>query len=135
MPVEPAGIAVRRKICWSQTTGDAEPTGVVFHAQDWQDVRLLRTIDGVYIWGNPSEAGPERIWGNTVRVSNSITQNTALVGGFRPYAQIFRRDGASIEVSTEHSTFFTERKAAVLIYERLALAVYRPAAFVTVTGV
>jgi hypothetical protein len=132
---DPTPDAVYKAMVLARTTGDAEPTGVIFHAQDWQDVRLLRTIDGVYIWGNPSDAGPERIWGNTVRVSNSITQNTALVGGFRPYAQIFRRDGASIEVSTEHSTFFTERKAAVLIYERLALVVYRPAAFVSVTGV
>jgi HK97 family phage major capsid protein len=132
---DPTPDAVYKAMVLARTTGDAEPTGVIFHAQDWQDVRLLRTIDGVYIWGNPSEAGPERIWGNQVRVSNSITQNTALVGGFRPYAQIFRRDGAAIEVSTEHSTFFTERKAAVLIYERLALAVYRPAAFVQVTGV
>jgi HK97 family phage major capsid protein len=132
---DPTPDAIYKAMVLARTTGDAEPTGVIFHAQDWQDVRLLRTIDGVYIWGAPSEAGPERIWGNTVRVSNSITQNTALVGGFRPYAQIFRREGASIEVSTEHSTFFTERKAAVMIYERLALAVYRPAAFVQVTGV
>jgi HK97 family phage major capsid protein len=115
----------------ARTTGDAEPTGAVFHAQDWQDIRLLRTIDGLYIWGSPSEAGPERIWGLQVRVTNSITQNTGLVGAFRPYAQVFVREGATIEISTEHSTFFTERKAAILIYERLALAVYRPAAFVT----
>ena len=132
---DPTPDAVYKAMVLARTTGDAEPTGVIFHAQDWQDVRLLRTIDGVYIWGSPSEAGPERIWGNTVRVSNSITQNTALVGGFRPYAKIFRREGATIEISTEHSTFFTERKAAILIYERLALAVYRPASFVQITGV
>jgi len=132
---DPTPDAIYKAMVLARTTGDAEPTGVIFHAQDWQDVRLLRTIDGVYIWGNPSEAGPERIWGNAVRVSNSITQNTALVGAFRPYAQVFRRQGATIEISTEHSTFFTERKAAVLIYERLALAVFRPSAFVSVTGV
>lgn len=132
---DPTPDAVYKAMVLVRTTGDAEPTGVIFHAQDWQDVRLLRTVDGIYIWGSPSEAGPDRIWGNTVRVSNSITQNTALVGGFRPYAQVFRRQGATIEVSTEHSTFFTERKAAVLIYERLALAVYRAAAFCSVTGV
>lgn len=132
---DPTPDAVYKAMVLARTTGDAEPTGVIFHAQDWQDVRLLRTIDGVYIWGSPSDAGPDRIWGNAVRVSNSITQNTALVGGFRPYAQVFRRQGATIEISTEHSTFFTERKAAVLIYERLALAVFRPSAFVQVTGV
>lgn len=132
---DPIPDAVYKAMVLARTTGDAEPTGAIFHAQDWQDVRLLRTIDGVYIWGSPSEAGPERIWGLSARISNSITQNTGLVGGFRPYAQVFRREGARLEVSTEHSTFFTERKAALLLYERLALAVYRPSAFVSVTGI
>jgi len=132
---DPTPDAVYKAMVLARTTGDAEPTGSIFHAQDWQDIRLLRTIDGIYIWGSPSEAGPDRIWGLGARISNSITQNTGLVGGFRPYAQVFRRQGATIEISTEHSTFFTERKAAVLIYERLALAVYRPAAFVQITGI
>lgn len=132
---DPTPDAVYKAMVLARTTGDAEPTGAVFHAQDWQDVRLLRTIDGIYIWGSPSEVGPDRIWGLSAKISNSITQNTGLVGAFRPYAQVFRRQGATIEISTEHSTFFTERKAAVLIYERLALAVYRPAAFVQITGI
>lgn len=132
---DPVPDAVYKAMVLARTTGDAEPTGAIFHAQDWQDVKLLRTIDGVYIWGSPMDAGPDRIWGLDVAVSNSITQNTALVGGFKPYAQVFNRDGATIEISTEHSTFFTERKVAILIYQRLALAVYRPAAFCTITGV
>ena len=132
---DPTPDAVYKAMVLARTTGDAEPTGAVFHALDWQDIRLLRTIDGVYSWGSPSDAGADRLWGLGARVSNSITQNTGLVGGFRPYAQIFRRQGATIEISTEHSTYFTERKAAVLIYERLALAVYRPGAFVQITGI
>jgi HK97 family phage major capsid protein len=131
---DPTPDAVYKAMVLGRTTGDAEPTAAVFHAQDWQNVKLLRTIDGLYIWGNPSDASPDRIWGLDVRVSNSITQHTAVVGAFRPYAQLFMREGATIEISTEHSTFFTERKAAILIYERLAVAWYRPSAFVTVTG-
>lgn len=119
------------------TTGDADPTAHVINPLDWQDIRLLRTIDGVYIWGNPSEAGPERLWGLPVRVTSAMTQNTGLTGAFRPFAQVFRKPGAGITVavSTEHASYFVENKVAILAEERLLLAVYRPAAFATVTGI
>jgi len=119
------------------TTGDADPTGHVINPLDWQDIRLLRTIDGVYIWGNPADAGPERLWGLPVRVTSAMTQNTGLTGAFRPFAQVFRKPGAGIvvAVSTEHASFFIENKVAILAEERLLLAVYRPAAFCTVTGI
>ena len=119
------------------TTGDADPTGHVINPLDWQDIRLLRTADGIYIWGSPSEAGPERLWGLPVRVTSAMTQNTGLTGAFTPFAQVFRKPGAGITVavSTEHASFFTENKVAILAEERLLLAVYRPAAFCTVTGI
>jgi HK97 family phage major capsid protein len=57
------------------------------------------------------------------------------VGAFRPYAEVFRRSGIQITVSTEHSTYFIENKVAILAESRLTLAVYRPTAFCTVTGI
>jgi HK97 family phage major capsid protein len=116
-------------------SGFAEPTGVVLHPNDWTDVKLLRTADGIYIWGNPSEDSPDRIWGLPVRQTTAMTQNTGLVGAFRPYAEVIRREGITITLSTEHSTYFVENKVAILAEERLALAVYRPSAFATVTGI
>lgn len=132
---DPTPDAVYKAMTLVRNTGFAEPTGAVFHPNDWQDIKLLRTADGIYIWGSPSEDSPDRIWGLDVRVTTAMTQNTGLVGAFRPYAQLFQREDVVVTVSTEHSTFFVENKVAILAEERMLLAVYRPAAFCKVTGI
>jgi HK97 family phage major capsid protein len=116
-------------------TGDSTPDAIVCHPNDWQPIRLTRTTDGIYILGLPSDAGGRVLWGLPVTVTTSITEGTGLVGAFQSQAQLFRRDGVTFEASTEHSTYFTERKVALLLYERLALAVYRPYGFCSVTGI
>lgn len=132
---DPTPDAVYKAMTLIEVNAQADPDGVVFHPTDWQDVRLLRTADGIYIWGSPADVGPDRIWGLPVRKTSAMTLNTALVGAFKPFSQVFQREGITITLSSEHSTFFVENKVAVLAEERLALAVYRPAAFCTVTGV
>lgn len=118
----------------SAGAGFAEPTAVIFHPTNWTAVKLLRTADGIYIWGSPSDEGPDRIWGLPVRQTTAMTVNTALVGAFRPWSEIKRREGVTITVSTEHSTFFVDNKVAILAEERFALCVYRPSAFATATA-
>ncbi len=124
-----------QKIRGSAGTGFSEPTAVVINPNDWTLIKLVRTADGIYLWGNPSDEGPDRIWGKPVRQTTAITAGTALVGAFRPWAEVLRREGIVVTLSTEHSTFFVENKVAILAEERLGLAVYRPSAFCTVTGI
>lgn len=118
-----------------QVTGDADPDGFVIHPNDWQDVRLLRTADGIYIFGSPNDEVQVRMWGYPGRVTTGITEGTGLVGAFRTYSQVWRRSGLTVVASTEHASYFIENKVALLAETRLALAVYRPAAFATVTGI
>ncbi len=132
---DPVPDAIYKAMTLIRNTGFAEPTFAVFHPNDWQDVKLLRTADGIYIWGSPSAAeGPDRIWGLEVRVTTAQTENTALVGS-RDYAQIFRRKGITVTASTEHASYFTSNLIAILAEERLTMAIYRGSAFCKVTGV
>lgn len=127
--------AIFKAITLVRNTGFAEPTAIVLHPNDWQGIRLLTTTDGIYIWGPPSQAGADTIWGLPVRVTSNLTENTGLVGAFRPYAKRVRRSAVEVTLSTEHDTYFIYNKVAILAEERLALQVTRPAAFATVTGI
>lgn len=116
-------------------TGQAIPNAHIIHPNDWQDIRLLRTADGIYIWGSPSEAGPARLWGLPVIQAQAITENTGLTGDFQNFTELSIRRGVDVQVSNSHSTHFVEGKQAVRADVRVALPVYRPAALCSVTGI
>jgi len=131
---DPTPDAVYKAMVLVRVTGRANPNLVVMHPNDWMDIRLLRTADGIYIWGNPSDAGPERIWGLAVAQSDAQTQNTGLVLD-TSFIELSTRRGVDVQISNSHSTFFVEGKQAVRADMRVALVVYRPAAVCTVTGI
>ena len=132
---DPVPDAVYKAMTKVRVTGRAMPNAVVFHPNDWQDVRLLRTADGIYIWGNPSEVGPERIWGLQVAQSDAQTENTAVVGDWANYSLLAVKRGIEVQTTNSHGTFFIEGKQAVRADFRAALVFTRPAAFATVTGI
>ena len=132
---DPTPDAIYKAMQKIRTVAFMEPSAVVFHPDDWTDVRLLRTTDGIYIWGNPSEEGPERIWSLPVRQTPVMTANTALVAAFDEAMQQFIRQDVSFAMSTEHASFFIENKVMLLVEMRLALVVFRPTGACTVTGV
>lgn len=132
---DPIPDAVYKAMVLVRVTGRAMPNAYVTNPVDWQDVRLLRTADGIYVWGNPSEAGPERIWGLQVVQADSITINTGLVGDFANFSELAIRRGIDVQVSNSHGTYFVEGKQAVRADMRAAFIVYRPSAFCSVTGI
>jgi len=132
---DPVPDAVFKAMTLVRVTGRAVPTHYVTHPNDWQEIRLLRTADGIYIWGNPSESGPERIWGLPVVQNESLTENTGLVGSFEPaWISLFERRGVIIERGFV-GTQFTEGKQTIRGSMRAALVVFRPASFCTVTSI
>lgn len=126
--------AVYKALTKIRVTGRATPGSVIMHPTDWQGIRLLKDSTGQYIWGSPTEAGPERIWGLPVAQSDVIAQGTALAGDFATHTELAMRRGIDVQVSNSHGTFFVEGKQAIRADVRCALVVYRPAALCTVTG-
>jgi HK97 family phage major capsid protein len=132
---DPTPDAVYKAMTLIMANAFADPDATIWHPLDWQDVRLLRTTDGIYIWGSPSEPGPDRIWGLPVTRTTAIPQNTALVGAFQEFSALAVRQDVEFQISNSHEDYFTRGKQAIRADIRVALQVYRPAAFASVTGV
>jgi HK97 family phage major capsid protein len=132
---DPVPDAVYKAMVLVMVTGAAMPDAYITNPTDWQDVKLLRTADGIYIWGSPTDPGPDRIWGLRVVLAQAMTLNTGLVGDFQNFSEFALRRGMDVQISNSHSTFFVEGKQAVRADIRGALVVYRPTAFCSVTGI
>lgn len=119
----------------------AQPDAVVMHPNDWQDIVMLRTADGQYIWGHPADDSPPRIWGVPVVTSPVMTEGTTLVGAFGTGAEVYEREGARVSFSemglgdSAGQEMFTRNQVRFRGESRIGLAVIRPGNFCTVTGV
>lgn len=105
-------------------------TGIVMHPSDWAAIELTKSTVGDYIFANPQSLAQPALWGRPVVATQAMTVDTALVGAFMLGAQLFDREDANVVISTENSDDFIRNMVTIRGEERLALAVYRPEAFV-----
>ena len=110
-----------------------EPSGIVLHPNDWEDIELTKDEQGQYLVAvSVAMGGEPRVWRMPVVDTPAIAEGTALVGAFGTAAQLYDREQASIRISEQHSDFFVRNAIVILAEQRLALAVKRPEAFVKV---
>lgn len=105
-------------------------TGHVMHPTDWAWIETLKDAGGNYIIGNPQGTIAPTLWGLPVVTTQAIAVDKFLTGAFKLGAQVFDRWQARVEVATENEDDFIKNLVTVLAEERLALAVYRPEAFI-----
>lgn len=105
-------------------------TGIVLHPSDWAAIELTKDANGGYIFANPQSLATPGLWGRPVVATVSMTIDTALVGAFRLGAQIFDREEINVVIATQNEDDFVRNMITIRCEERLALAVYRPEAFI-----
>lgn len=104
--------------------------GYILHPTDWAEIELTKDANGGYIFANPQGVAGPVMWGRPVVETMAQTEGEFTAGAFNMAAQIFDRDTATVEVSTEDRDNFVKNMVTILAEERTALAVYRPEAIV-----
>ncbi|MFY8140778.1 MAG: phage major capsid protein [Caulobacter sp.] len=130
IPAPVTRIDVLRLAVLKSALAELPTTGAVLHPADWASIELLKETTGAYLIGNPQGALAPTLWSLPIVATQAISQGNFLAGAFRLGAQIFDRWDARVEVSTEDDQNFRKNLVTILAEERLALAVYRPEAFV-----
>ncbi|OOS03262.1 phage major capsid protein, HK97 family [Moraxella cuniculi DSM 21768] len=105
-------------------------SGYVLNPIDWAKIELLKDGDGRNIIGIPQGVANRTLWGLPVVETTAMQTGKFLTGAFNMGAQIFDRQTLSIAVATENEDDFVRNLVTILCEERLALAVYRPEAFI-----
>lgn len=130
LPTPVTKIDVIRLAMLQAFLAELPPTGVVMNPVDWATIELVKDTTGRHVIGNPQDGATPRLWRLPVVETPAMTVDKFLTGAFKLGAQLFDREEANVEVSTEDSDNFRKNLVTIRAEERLALAVYRPEAFI-----
>ncbi|MBK3745926.1 phage major capsid protein [Paraburkholderia aspalathi] len=129
LPAPVTGIDILRIAMLQASLAEFPATGHVLNPIDWAGIELLKDTEGRYVIGNPQGSLGASLWNLPVVTTQSMTAGKFLTGAFRLGAQIFDQWASRIEVGFQNDDF-VRNKVTILAEERLALAVYRPEAFI-----
>jgi len=116
-------------------TGRANPTGAIFHPNDWEQLLTTQDTTGRFIFGDPSAIQQSsRLWGIPFIVTDAMPENTSLIGDFAMYSRLYRKGGYRVWFGTE-SDDVKRNLQTLRLEERAALTILRASAFVRLTGI
>lgn len=103
---------------------------IVLHPSDWEEIELTKTDQGAYIWANPRGLLGPTLWGLPVVDTTAVDEGEFMVGAFKLAAEVWDRQDATVDVSTEDRDNFIKNMVTIRAEERLALTVFRPEALI-----
>ena len=119
-----------RKAIALAATSEYLANGIILNPTDFAAIELLKGDDGYYIWANVANGGEPRLWRVPVYESTAMTAGQFLLGNWSLGATLFDREQATVRIAEQHADLFIKNGVVVLGEERIALATYRPQAFV-----
>jgi HK97 family phage major capsid protein len=134
-------VGIYKAIVNTRGSANLAPTAIVMHPVNYANIRRGTATTGEYLAGYPigsSSGSPgiyqDNLWGLPVALSTTVGAGTALLGAFDSAARLYTRGGVSVEATNSHGDLFVKNLVALRAESRQALAVFRPGAFTSVTG-
>lgn len=118
-----------------ETIGFSSPTAGLVNSTDWMNIKLQKTADGIYIWGNPADVSPDRAWGLPIVYDFTVPQGTAYVGDFANATELTIKRDVDVQITNSHSDNFINGIQAIRADMRAAFTVFRPSAFVQIQNI
>lgn len=110
---------------------DVPVNAIVLNRRDWRRMLGIKDGDERYISAqSPFGLQSPNIWNLPVVATNAMPAGEFLVGAFQDGATIFDRLDVEVLLSTENEDDFVRNLCTVRVESRIALAVFRPEAFV-----
>ncbi|MCW2736108.1 phage major capsid protein [Nocardioides sp.] len=123
-------VAVRKARTKVKTPGYGNADLLALNPADSEDIDVAAAVDLQAPFIDTS-----KMW-NVPRYENDgLTAGTGLIGDFANYTALKVKKAITLKVSNSHGTFFVEGKQAIRAEIRVAFVIFRPAAFVTITGI
>lgn len=113
------------------SNANLQADGIVINDTDWARIETLKDTTGRYLIGNPQGTTAPRLWALPVVSTPAMAEGDFLVGAFAQSAVIYDRMGVTVQISTENADDFEKNRATMRAEERIAVAVKRPAGFIT----